>query len=78
MALDWQEKPIFEHTDASPAVAPRAQLTHPSVHRAQFGGPCCTGKSGSARRGGIASSAAMAAWVAIVIDAAIRKKRNRR
>ena len=79
MALGWQAKPMFEHTDASPAVASRAHLTHSSVHRAQFGGPCCTEKSaGVGLREGIASSAAMAASVAIVIDATIRKNRSRR
>ena len=44
--------------------APRVQLTQPSLHRLQFGGPVCTEKSLDwlgALRGGIGSSAATAA-----------------
>ena len=38
IALGWQAKPVLEQTGASP-LPPRVQLTHSSVHRAQFGGP---------------------------------------
>ena len=56
IALGWQAKPMLEQTGASPS-APRAQLTHSSVHRVQFGGPFCIETASTGLRGGISSSA---------------------
>jgi hypothetical protein len=56
IALGWQVTPILEQTGASPS-ASRVQLTHPSVHRLQFGGPFCMEKLSAGGRGGMSSSA---------------------
>ena len=64
MALGWQAKPMLEHVGGAPS-ATRVQLTQSSVHRLQFGGPACIETSPGTLgvlRGGIASSAAAAAW----------------
>jgi len=55
---------MLEQT-GGPFLAPRVQLTHSSVHRAQFGGPVWTetsfGIALGAGRDGMASSAAVPA-----------------
>ena len=54
---------MLEQAGEAPLV-PRVQLTQPSLHRLQFGGPACTEKSLDwlgELRGGIGSSAATAA-----------------
>ena len=48
---------MLEQTGASP-LAPRVQLTHSSVHRAQFGGPVWIETSFGTIRGGMGRSAA--------------------
>lgn len=47
---------MLEHAGASPS-ASRVQVTQPSVHCRQFGGPFCIEKSSDAFGGGISSSA---------------------
>ena len=56
IALGWQATPILEQTGASVS-ASRVQLTQPSVHRLQLGGPFCMEKLSAGGRGGISSSA---------------------
>jgi len=76
IALGWQAMPVLEQIGASPS-APRVQLTHSFVHRAQFGGPFCIETAAEDRAGGISSSVArrLAAIVANDIErATVRAK----
>src|SRR5258708_8374836 len=79
IALGWQAIPMLEQTGASPS-APRVQLTHASVQRAQFGGPFCIDTfSEGGRRAGMSSSAARRLAVATadaVTKANIKAKRR--
>ena len=62
MVLGWHAKPMLEQVGEAPLV-PRVQLMQSSVHRPQFAGPACieTSDAFGVLRGGMASSAAMAA-----------------